>query len=365
MPRSYLDTRFGHDLFLKEAQEALQHNHLPLAVDELGLRPVSTPKVEGDDLAAAAPYVFSATFATFPEIRLPETAGLAVTVPPVKPVSEDDVQHALDEIREQFGVLGELAGDVVSDGDLVRVKEGEQEWDTRAVSDNPITQRLIGASIGSTVDIDTELSNGHPFKTTLEVVGLRQIILPEIDDDLAKDAGYDDLAALKADIEEKIGKRRADAHRQWVHAAVLEAVLEKIDITLPDVFVDELTDEELARRKESFQRAESNRTYAEYLEQREQPEEELKSEMRASIQHRLKRELVLQQLAADLGISIDENELGELADQEAAEYGEDPVRFTARLKAEDRWDDYRVSKVNERILATLTESAIITQKEES
>jgi hypothetical protein len=54
-----------------------------------------------------------------------------------------------------------------------------------------------------------------------------------------------------------------------------------------------------------------------------------------------------------------------LAETEAAEYEEDPVRFTARLKAEDRWDDYRLAKINERVFAVLVESAIITEKEES
>ncbi|MCK5248202.1 hypothetical protein KAR02_14955, partial [Candidatus Bipolaricaulota bacterium] len=93
-------------------------------------------------------------------------------------------------------------------------------------------------------------------------------------------------------------------------------------------------------------------------------EDELKEEIKTSIEVRVRRELVLQQLSIDLEIVIDDEELGKLAEQDAAEYDEDPVRFTARLKAEDRWDEYRLGKMNERIFATLTETATITEKEE-
>jgi len=365
VPRTFLDSRFGHEVFLQEAQEGLQRKHLPIALIELQLRPVSKPELEIVEFGESEPFVFSATFATLPQVQLPEYKGLEASVPPLKAVSDDDVKEALDDVQQQFGVLGELEGEEVSDGDLVRVKEGEQEWDTRAMGDNPITQHLVGATVGSIVKVDGELPDGKPLKTTLEVLGLRQVILPEIDDDLAKDAGYDDLEALKEDVEKRITKRRVDLHQQWVQSTLLEALLAKTAIPLPEAFVTDLADEELARLRESLESSESNRTYSEYLEQREQTEDELKDEIRISIEGRLRRELVLQQLALDLEISIDDEELGRLAEQEAAEYDEDPVRFTARLKAEDRWDGYRLSKVNERVFAALAESAVITEKEES
>ena len=365
VPRSFLDSRFGREVFLRESREDLQRKHLPIALTELELNPVSTPKLEIVSFGECEKFVFTATFSTLPQIQLPETKGLEAAVPALKAVTDDDVKQALDDVQQQFGVLGELEGEAVSDGDLVRVKEGEQEWDTRAMNDNPITQSLVGAAIGSTVEIDAELLEGKRMKTTLEVLGLRQVILPEVDDDLAKDAGYDDLEALKKDIETRIATRRKDLHQQWVDSALLEALLEKTEIPLPESFVNDLVEEELDRLRKSFERPESNRTFSDYLEQREKSEDELKEEIKTSIEVRVRRELVLQQLSVDLEVAIDDEELGKLAEQDAAEYDEDPLRFTARLKAEDRWNEYRLGKMNERIFATLTETATITEEEES
>jgi len=364
VPRSFLDSRFGREVFLQEAQEELQRRHLPIALTELELNPVSTPQLEIVSFEEAAEFVFTATFAILPDLELPDTKGLKVAVPALKAVADTDVQQALDDVQQQFGVLGEKEGDEVADGDLVRVKEGEQEWDTRAMNDNPVTARLVGAAVGSTVEIAAELPDGKALNTTLEVVGLREIILPDIDDDLAKDAGYDDLATLKNEIETQIATQRKDVYQQWVDSALLNALLEKMEIPLPDSFVNDLVEEETERLQKTFERPESNRTFAEYLEQREKTEDELKEEIKTSVEERVRRELVLQQLALDLEIKIDDEELEKLAEQDAAEYDEDSLRFIARLKAEDRWTEYRVGKMNERIFAILGETAIITNKKE-
>jgi trigger factor len=365
VPRSFLDSRFGRDVFLQESQEELQRTHLPRALTELQLNPVSTPQLEIVSFDEAEQFVFTAKFSVLPDIELPDTKGLEAAVPALKEVAEEDVKLALDDVQQQFGVLGEMEGTEVSDGDLVHVKEGEQEWDTRAMNDNPVTSALVGKAVGSTVEIDAELPNGKPLKTSLDIVGLRQVILPDVDDDLAKDAGYDDLEALKKDIEDRIAKRRKDLHQQWVDSALLEALLVKMEIPLPEPFIADLVIEELDRLRKSFERPESNRTFSEYLEQREKTEDELKEELKESVEVRVRRELVLQQLSADLEVAINDEELGKLAEQDAAEYDEDSARFIAQLKADDRWNEYRMGKMNERIFAILAETATITDAEEA
>jgi FKBP-type peptidyl-prolyl cis-trans isomerase (trigger factor) len=108
----------------------------------------------------------------------------------------------------------------------------------------------------------------------------------------------------------------------------------------------------------------SSLSFAEYLERRETSEEAVREEIRASVSVRVRRELVLRALTKAEGIAIDDAELGELSKADAEEAGEDPLRFVARLKAEERWDDYRATKVNERLFAALREAAVVSDKEE-
>ncbi|MFC2082017.1 trigger factor [Candidatus Bipolaricaulota bacterium] len=364
VPRSFLDSRFGRDVFLEEAQDDLQRKYLSNALTELSLRAVSVPQVDVVSFDEAAPFVFAATFAVLPDVALPDAGQLPVEVPPNPAVTDEDVQRTLEEVQTQFGTVGEKEGDTVADGDIVRVKEGEQEWDTRADGDNPVTQALIGVKVGDTVDVNTELPDGKPFEASFTVLGLRQIVMPEIDDELAKDAGFDDLETLKTDIRTKLGEQRSERHRQVVNGLILDELVNQTEIPLPDPFVDELLSEEIERLKTSLSEPDARFTFADYLERREMSEEELSQEIRESIVRRLRRELSLQQLAKDFEIVIDDEELGELAKTDAEEHGEDPLRFVARIKAEERWADYRLSKINGRIFNRLRETVTLKETEE-
>jgi len=365
VPRHLLESRFGRDAFIAEAKEDLQRQYVPEALTALDLRPVSTPRLEEVSHAESEPFVFSLTFSILPDLVLPNLEDLEVTVPAERPVSEEDVRGALAEVQSHFSTLEEKEGDTVGDGDIVRVRENGEEWDTRAESSNPVTKHLIGAKVGADIEIDAELAEGRPVRTTLSVVGLQQIVLPEIDDELAKDAGFDGLAALEADIRAKLGEQRSEHHLRMTNTILLDALVEKTEIPLPEPFLDELVDEELERVKSSFDAPDSTSTFAEYLERRELDEEAFAGEIRDSISHRVRRELVLRQLGRDLEIGIDDDELTSMARAEAEDRGEEPLRFVARLKADDRWDSYRASKVNERVFRSLHDAATIREEEES
>ena len=77
---------------------------------------------------------------------------------------------------------------------------------------------------------------------------------------------------------------------------------------------------------------------------------------------RLKRELVLNKLVEQEKIAIDDAELEEIVGEEATQNGEDPLRFVAQLKANERWEDYRQEKVNARALDILYNEAKLTEE---
>jgi len=365
VPKSVLETRFGRDVFVLEAKDELERKHLPAALERLDLHPVSVPKVQEVSFDPEGGFVFQASFAVLPDVKLPPYRGLEVAVPPKRDVSEEDVTQALAEIQSQFGTLAEREGDTVSEGDIVRVREKGEEWDTRAEKENPVTSALVGRRVGDSVDIDVSLEDdAKHMKATVAVVGLRQVVLPAIDDELAKDAGFDTLAALRDDVRRRIVEARDERHRRAIETLLLDTLVEKTPLPLPEPFVLELVDEEVERVRSALERPGSSLSFARYLEQRATTEEDLRKEIRGSVEHRLRRELVLGNVAETEAVAISDAELEDMAKADAQGAGEDGLRFVARLKAEERWADYRSAKVTERLLGILRESAIITEKEE-
>jgi trigger factor len=365
VPKSVLETRFGRDVFVLEAKDELERKHLPAAIEQLDLHPVSVPKVQEVSFDPEGGFVFQASFAVLPDVKLPPYRGLEVAVPPMRDVSDEDVDNALAQLQSQFGTLAEREGDTVSEGDIVRVREKGEEWDTRAETENPVTSALVGRRVGDSVDIEVSLEDDDKhMKATVTVVGLRQVVLPAIDDELAKDAGFETLAALRDDVRRRMVEARDERHRRAIEALLLDTLVEKTTLPLPEPFVLELVDEEVGRIRSAFERPGSSLTFAGYLEQRATTEEDLRKEIRGSVEHRLRRELVLGNLAETEGVAISDAELEDMAKADAQGAGEDGLRFVARLKAEERWEDYHSAKLTERLLGILRESAIITQKEE-
>ncbi|MEW5826563.1 MAG: trigger factor [Candidatus Bipolaricaulota bacterium] len=362
VPRGVLESRFGREAFVNEAKDELQRKHLAEALDQLALRPVSMPEVAEVSSDNSESYVFEASFSVLPEVTLPPYRGLEAEVPPPMAVSDEEVNEALEEIRGRFGTLENREGDLVSEGDIVRVRERDAEWDTRAEASNPLTGRLIGLHLGEAAVIEAPArEGGQPFRTKLEVLGLRQLVLPEIDDDLAKDAGFESLAQLRDDVRRRLQDARDGQRRHLIEGRLLDLLVEKAAIPLPEPFVLELVEEELERMRQAFERPPSPRPFAEVLQERGTSEESIRTDLRASVERRLRRELALRALGNAEGVALDDAALEEIARREAEEGGEDPVRFVAHLKAEDRWEDYRSGKVNEKLLTVLRESAVLRE----
>ncbi len=365
VPRNLLEARLGKDVFQEEAQKDLAEKHIPQAISELGLHPVTPPKTEPVSFEDGGPYVFTASFSVLPEFELPEYKGIEITVPPLKPVTDADVEGALAEVQRRFGTLVPKEGEVVSDGDIVSVKEGDEEWDTRATADNPVTAKLIGRKVGETVDISLEVEDGKTVTTSLTILGLKKISLPEIDDDLAKDAGYDSLDALKADIRARLESARERERKHEIELKLLDKLIDQVEIPLPQALVEEIAEEELEDLKRDLDHPQSPLSFEEYLKEKEQTEDEVRADYRDRVASRIRRELMLRRIAEAEGIDIPDDELEEIARQEAEERHENPLRFIAKLKAEEKWDDYRTGKINARVFDLLYREAKIVEGDDA
>jgi len=364
VPRAYLDSRFGVELFTEEAQKDLTEEHLSKALADLDLRPVTTPEVENVSSDADGPFVFTASFSVLPEIELPEYRGIELKVKPLEDVTEEEMNGTLEEIRRRFATLAPKESDTIEDGDILHVKEGEKEWDMRVDSENKVTGKMIGHKKGEAVDLEIERDDADPLHATLEVMEISNVVLPEIDDDLAKDAGFDSLEEMKADIREKIALAKSERRVERIKGDLLDHIVSQLDLPLPEKMVEEMAAEDLERFKENLEHPEAPMTFDEYLKEREKSEDELLSEFREEVTQRLRRELVMAKLIEVEGISISDEELEKIATEEAKENNEDPIRFIARLKANDQWDAYRTEKTNARIFDLLYENAKLVEESE-
>ena len=264
-PRDMVAKKYGGEI-KDDAKRKLIGENYRKAIEEQKLRPVGHPDIEEIQFERGQTLIFAATVEIAPEFQLPEYKGLAAKIE-VKSVTDADVEKALEMLRAQDAkfetVARELAnGDVAvvnytgtCEGkaitELAPTAKGLTEQKNFWVELKPDSfipgfgEQLLGAKAGDkrTVTVDfpadfvTKELQGKKGVYEVELVEVKEKILPALGDELAKKYGAENLDKLKAgirvDLENELKYSRSKAVRQQV----VHQLLEQLNFDLPESVV--------------------------------------------------------------------------------------------------------------------------------
>ncbi len=229
-PRKVLVHMFGARIAADVAQR-LVDDTFPKAIDEKQLQPVSSPDFEPQKIVESEPFVYKARFEVVPEIEALKYDALEAKRPKVD-VTQEMIQAEVDKLREAHSTLeapdkprAAQKGDVVSIDFDVQVggktieDAGAKDFQVELGTGNliaAIDEALTGKKPGEQADAEVEMPETHPhpelkgqksiFKITLK--DLKERVLPEADDEFAKDLGdFDTLAELEKDLKARLEKQ--------------------------------------------------------------------------------------------------------------------------------------------------------------
>jgi trigger factor len=368
VPIKLIEKRFGesieHDL-----RKSLVHETLHECIEENNLDVIGEPAIEGEpsfDASRDPAMSYEATIQVRPDFDLPDLNGLRVVRPTVA-ASDADVAESLDasrrmraktEARAEGGAveIGDLViadVDYLVDGEVARSVGESTVWTDEprfgAVPLPELGQRLAGAKVSDVIEVPAtfpaELGlRGGAHALRFKIGAIHQATLPAIDDDFAKEAGFENLAELKDEVRRQIIRRREQRADAAVDEAVIDELLKRVDFPVPDDIVDKELDDLALRAILSAQ-------------YRGAPEEEAKAEggkvraaSRDEVVRRLKALFLLDKLAAREKIFATEGELDQAIASMAARRGRsaDDTRaelektgMMARLRYEVRIDKAR------------------------
>jgi trigger factor len=386
VPAPLVIQRLGREAVLEQAVREGISKWYADAIDGSGIVPVGDPEIDLGELPPAGEALrFSIEIGVLPKAQLGSYEDLEV--PRREPaVDEAQIDEEIERLRERLARL-ETAERPAAQGDYLVVEyRGELpaggargESRGRALPDvegrdqlielgdgnliDGFEQGLLGVSAGDTRAIDVTFPADHPNPelasraTTLEVTvkEVKRKELPEADDDLAIDAGFDDLKELRDDI----GARLLTVDEARVEGeyrrAALDAVVARASVPVTPELIK-------ARAREMWERmlhALSHRGISReaYLQVSGRSQEESLAEIEADAEQALRREAVLTAIVAQEGIEVpDEEVLAALAPAAEAE-GEDPQELLEQLRSSGRLEDLREEEAAKRALERIAERA--------
>jgi trigger factor len=342
--------RLVRQRFREQILHDVAHKLIPRAVDnalrERGVEPVDTPDVRDVVVEEGQPLKFTATFETVPPIDPGDCKAIHLTRAPAR-VDEAAVDQALERLRVRAARYEPVEDRAIDAGDTVvvdleRRTTGSDQADRHEnvsveigapVNPPGFDEALTGLQAGAQkrfvarypADYAIKELAGTEVDYAVTVKTIRRRVVPELDDELAKDLSeFATLADLRTHVRDDLARAaEQDADRQ-VRADLLKQLAVRVTFDVPGPLVER----EIDRRIEDFVRR--------LLEQQVDPRrtnidwEEMRKSQREPAEEAVRAALVLDEVARRKKLTVSDEEV----EQEMARYAERTGRNVSAVRAQ-------------------------------
>lgn len=371
-PRHLIEQMYGQGIFFEDALNELIPPAFEEALKESGLVIVAAPDYELKSVDTENGVVFEAKVTTKPEVEIKDYKGLEVERK-VDAVTDEQVDAEIKRVQERNGRTEEVTDRAAKEGDTANIdyegfKNGVpfdggkgEGYDLVLGSGSFIPgfeEKVVGHSVGEEFDIDVtfpedyhaEELKGAPVVFKIKINEIKETILPELDDEFAKDVSeFDTFDEYKADVRAKLEKKASDAADTEVDGQIITKLIEKLEADIPEaMFVQET---------ENFVRDYDNRLrqqglkLADYLKFTNSSLDDIRARLRPQAEQQVKTRLALEKIAELEKIEVSAEELEEEFNSLATAYGMEVDQVKGLVPAEDLAADKKVQKAVELVKA--------------
>ncbi len=376
VPAPLVIQRIGREVVLEEAVRDTLSSWYSDAIESAGIVPVGDPQLDLGELPPQGQALeFSIEIGVLPKAELGQYTGLEVGRREPE-VADEQIQQEIDAMRERLARLqtaerpaaagdfvvvdyvGSLAADAPGKADA---HDGEQQWEPFAGGEGRdqlvelgsgklipgFETGLLGAVAGETRTValtfpadygNQELAGRYAsFEITVKEVKLKE--LPEVDEDFAIDAGFDDLRELREDIRKRLLDLDEERIAAEFHQAALDAAVAGARVAVTPELIT-------ARAREMWERmlhSLSHRgiTREAYLQIVGRQEADILTEMEPEAELALRREAVITAVVAAEGIDPPEEDLLQALAPTAEREGIEPQKLLEELRGAGRVEEVR------------------------
>ncbi|MGA2900921.1 MAG: trigger factor [Candidatus Acidiferrales bacterium] len=262
-PVTLIRRRFAEDI-QGEVLQSLVPEYIEKALEEKKLIPITRPSVDKVDFKEGEPLRFRAVFEVLPEFELGDYKNLAIHVDAIE-TGDAQVDKVIEDMRERAATFVPVEGRAAKDGDYVLIKlSGIPVGGGEPVQADNImchigaeetlesfTENLRGASSGETKQFRSQYPDDYPdqklagkaYDYTVEVQGIKEKKLPELNDEFAKDAagekgGFSTLEEMRKLISKDLEAAKEDQQKTQAREKLLEALVKQHDFPVPEALVE-------------------------------------------------------------------------------------------------------------------------------
>ncbi|MCH5255070.1 MAG: trigger factor [Lachnospiraceae bacterium] len=261
VPRQIIEKMYGKEVFYEDAANILIPEAYDKALEECEEEIVSSPQIDVTQIEAGKPFIFTATVALKPEVKLGKYKGVKVDKADLE-VTEEEINEVIEKERDNNARNVSVEDRAVQDGDMTVIDfEGFVDgtaFDGGKGENYPLTigsgafipgfeEQLVGANIGEEVEVKVTFPEDYHaenlkgkdavFKCTVKEIKMKE--LPDVDDEFASEVSeFDTLAEYKEDVKKKLEEDKAKAAKDAKEEAVIQAIIDDSEMEVPEAMVE-------------------------------------------------------------------------------------------------------------------------------
>jgi trigger factor len=358
VPATIIRQRFEGEV-KGEVVESLVPRYFQQEVERQKLEPVSQPRISDLDLKPGEPLRFKAKFEVLPEIELSGYDQLRAEMEDVK-VTDEEVKQAVEHLRQQQATFTAVDDRALADGDFAQVsfrgspKEGGGQLanvdnilvevgGTNTVKE--FSENLRGARAGEERSFDVhypaDFSDarlaGKTTSYTVNIQGVKQKSVPELNDDFAKELGeFQTLDDLRQRLRQQMEAERKQHAEHVAKEKLVDQLVEANEFPVPESLVEHQVDVRLERGLRALA---MQGMRADDMKKMDLPK--LRDGQREGARKEVKASLLLEKIAEREKIEVSDEEVGAEIDALAKHTQQAPDAVRARLTREGSLDRIR------------------------
>lgn len=343
-PINLIEKRFGKKVEAEVLEKVIPEFY-SRALKEADLKPVTMPVLDEEvDFKRNNPLNLSLTVEVMPRIEKLDYSDIKTKDIPVV-VDEAEVEDSLKKLQEEKAIY-EVAEKVIGKDDLVTFDYvdceivGEETTPSlkeqilkmgKEILPMDVEEKLMGKKKGEIVKLSTTFAEnfrlkelvGKTVKTNIMINEVKQRILPAMDDEFAKDIGFENIAGLRERVKENIYKAKKENAIKIQKAEILRKIVESHDFEVPEtllnneieslMFQGKMSDSQYKAREAGTMHNESGIMHptsgVSKPEQVEKDDKELPSELKEKALRNVRASIIINTIGQKEGVAVTEDEI--------------------------------------------------------
>ncbi len=379
VPRAVVEKTYGEAVLYEYVIENTVDEAYRNAVIENGLEIVSRPELDIKQIGKDKDFIFVVNVCVKPEAKVSDYKGIEVKKVSTR-VTKKEVEEEIERTREKNAriVTVEDKERELKNGDISVIdfegfvdgkafEGGKAENFELTIGSGQFIPGFEDQMVGMKVEEERDINVKFPeeyhaadlagkdatFKVKLHEI--KEKILPELDDEFAKDISeFDTLEDYRKDVNKKVKQRKENQAKAEKEQEAIEKFIKKVEVVIPEGMIDE----EVEKMVEEMN---ANLSYQglnidQYLQYMGITLDDYKKEMRGQAEKRIKLNLGLEAVATQEKVEVSDEDIDTKIKELAAQYGAGDEE--SLLKNENARNYMRQELVHEKTMKIITDNIV-------